>query len=78
MVSPTSLHNPELLKCREQIQEELLTFLDDSPETIKDQVCQIVVHNIKKLENNLDKQGFMSYNEFCRKLGATIMLGGKQ
>lgn len=39
-----------LIKCREQIQEDLLTLLDDSSETIKDLVCQIVVENFKKLE----------------------------
>ena len=40
----------ELITCREQIQEDLLTLLDDSPETIKDLVCQIVIENFKKLE----------------------------
>tara|TARA_A100001037_G_scaffold292370_1_gene307609 strand:- start:402 stop:548 length:147 start_codon:yes stop_codon:yes gene_type:complete len=36
-------------KCREQIQEDLMTFLDGMDQKILDQVCQIVVDNFRNL-----------------------------
>ena len=45
------LFEAKIRECSEQIQEDLLTLLDDSPETTKDHVCQIVVDNINNLIN---------------------------
>ena len=36
-------------ECREQIQEDLMTFLDGMDQEILDQVCQIVVDNFRNL-----------------------------
>ena len=45
-------------ECREQIQEDILTFMDDrfvedgwDAEFLKDNLCQIVVNNFNKLED---------------------------
>ena len=45
-------------ECSEQIQEDILTFMDDrfvedgwDAEFLKDNLCQIVVNNIKKMED---------------------------
>ena len=40
-------------KCREQIQEDLMTFLDGMDQKILDQVCQIVVDNFRNLRINI-------------------------
>jgi len=37
-------------ECREQIQEDIATYMDGMPIAIQD-LCQIVVDNFKKLED---------------------------
>ena len=42
----------DISSTREQIQEDLITYFDNDDMTIDmDEVCQIVVNNFKKLEN---------------------------
>ncbi len=53
MTSTQQLHD-ELLKgyliqTREQIQEDLLTFIDSDDSSLNDKICQIVVDNFAKL-----------------------------
>ncbi len=53
MTSTQQLHD-ELLKgyliqTREQIQEDLLTFIDSDDQELNDKICQIVVDNFAKL-----------------------------
>jgi hypothetical protein len=37
-----------LLQTREQIQEDLLTFIDSDDQELNDKICQIVVDNFAK------------------------------
>ena len=38
-------------ECREQIQEDLMCFLNGMEDDVLDRVCYIVVENFKKLED---------------------------
>ena len=38
-----------LLQIREQIQQDLLTFIDSDDQELNDRMCQIVVNNFNKL-----------------------------
>ena len=40
-----------LADVREQIQEDIMTFMDGQDDSVIDGLCQIVVDNFKKLEN---------------------------
>ena len=44
----------ELIEVREQIQEDLMTYLDGMDEEIIDNVCQIIVDNFNKLQTKYD------------------------
>ena len=40
----------DIANVREQMQEDLITILDDLPSKLIDEACQIIVDGMKKLE----------------------------
>jgi hypothetical protein len=52
----TLMKKIDIINIREQIQEDIICLIEDygflsHPEFLKDNLCQIVVDNFKKLEN---------------------------
>ena len=45
------MNRKELNELKEQIQQDLLTYLDGMNNEILDSVCKIVVNNFNKIEN---------------------------
>jgi hypothetical protein len=45
------MNKKELNEIKEQIQQDLLTYLDGMDNEILDKVCKIVVNNFKKISN---------------------------
>ncbi len=48
MTTPTQVLEGYLLQTREQIQQDLLTFIDSDDQELNDKMCQIVVDNFAK------------------------------
>ena len=43
-----------IAECKEQLQEDLMCFLDGMEDDVLDRVCKIVIRNFKSLEQKLD------------------------
>ena len=48
-LAASSVMEEYLLQIREQIQQDLLTFIDSDDQELNDRMCQIVVTNFNKL-----------------------------
>jgi len=48
-LTASSVMEEYLLQIREQIQQDLLTFIDSDDQELNDRMCQIVVNNFNKL-----------------------------
>ena len=42
-----------IAECKEQIQQDLMCFLDGMEDDVLDRVCEIVIRNFKSLEQKL-------------------------
>lgn len=62
-------------ECQEQIQQDLLCLLDGLDQAILDQVCQIVVDNMKKMTLE-DDEAYNALSNRVLKLEAMAARGG--